>query len=145
MPIIRNIWKNVSMPLELHEDDRGVIVDIFYKEEVNHVNSIVSVKGALRGDHYHKKTTQHMLMVSGSMEYWYKPIDSPEPATCIVVKKGDIVTTPPLEIHALKMLEDGTEFITFSSGLRGGADYEADTFRIEPSLIPERTKPQANF
>ena len=145
MPIIRNIWKDVPTPLELHEDDRGAITDIFYKEEVNHVNSIISKKGALRGDHFHKKTTQHMLMVSGSMEYWYKHVDSKEPAICIIVKKDDIVTSPPFEIHALKMLEDGTEFITFSSGLRGGADYEADTFRIEPSLIPGRTKPQANF
>lgn len=145
MPTVRNIWKNVPAPLELHEDDRGAITDIFYKEEINHVNSIISKKGALRGDHYHKKTTQHILMLAGSMEYWHKQLDSQEPAKCIVVKKGDIITTPPFEIHALCMLEDNTEFITFSSGLRGGSDYEADTFRVEPSLIPGRAKPQAHF
>jgi dTDP-4-dehydrorhamnose 3,5-epimerase-like enzyme len=145
MPIVRNIWKDVPAPLELHKDDRGAIVDIFYKEEVNHVNSITSIKGALRGDHYHKKTTQHILMVSGSMEYWHKSVESNEPAEHIVVKKGDMVTTPPYEVHALRILEDDTEFITFSSGLRGGQDYEADTFRVEPSLIPGRTRSQAHF
>ena len=142
---IKNIWKNVSAPLELHEDGRGSIVDIFYNTELNHINSIKSVKGALRGDHYHKETTQHMLMVKGSMEYWYKPVDSEESPKYVVVKKGDLVTTPPNEIHSLKILEDNTEFITFSSGLRGGQDYEKDTIRVEPSLIPGRFKDQSHF
>ncbi len=135
---IRNIWKNVPAPLELHEDDRGKIVDIFFKENIEHVNSIVSKKGALRGDHYHKLTTQHMLMIKGSMEVWYKPADSNEQPKMVVAKAGDLVTNPPMEIHSLRILEDGTEFVTFSSGLRGGSDYEKDTFRVEPSLIPGR-------
>ncbi len=132
-------------PLELHEDGRGKIVDIFFKENIEHVNSIVSKKGALRGDHYHKLTTQHMLMVKGSMEVWYKPINSKEPPKMVVMKQGDLVTNPPMEVHSLRILEDNTEFITFSTGLRGGGDYEKDTFRVEPSLIPGRTTPQAHF
>ena len=27
---IKNIWKDIESPLELHTDDRGSIVDIFY-------------------------------------------------------------------------------------------------------------------
>ena len=142
---IKNIWEDVKVPLEIHEDDRGAIVDIFYDTEINHVNSIKSVKGALRGDHYHKQTTQYILMIKGSMEYWYKPFDSDEPAKQVVIKTGDLITTPSFEVHALKILEDGTEFMAFSSGLRGGQDYEKDTFRVEPSLIPGRIKPQAHF
>jgi len=34
---IRNIWKNVKEPLELHTDTRGSIVDLFYNEDINHV------------------------------------------------------------------------------------------------------------
>ena len=45
-----------------------------------------------------------------------------------------LVTTPPFEIHALKILENGNEFIVFSEGLRGGSDYEKDTFRV-PNII----------
>lgn len=132
----RNIWKNVESPLELHEDDRGKIVDIFYKENINHVAVITSKEGALRGDHYHKDATQHMLITKGALEYWYKPIESDEPARYETLRVGDLVSTPPLEIHALKIIEDN-EFIVFSEGLRGGKDYESDTFRVTPTIIGE--------
>ena len=132
-----NIWKNVIEPLELHEDNRGRLADIFYKKNINHVAVIDSKPNVLRGDHYHKHTTQHMLMVKGGLEYWYKPFNSDEPTKCVVVREGDIVTTPPLEIHALKILPEGNQFIVFSEGLRGGKDYELDTFRVKPSIIPK--------
>ena len=45
-----------------------------------------------------------------------------------------MVSTEPLEIHALECLGP-SEFIVFSTGLRGGNDYEADTYRdFEPIL-----------
>ena len=34
-------------------------------------------------------------------------------------------------VHALKILNQGCEFLAFSEGLRGGKDYEKDTFRVE--------------
>ena len=49
---------------------------------------------------------------------------------------GDMVSTPPNEIHALVIGDDGNEFIVFSQGLRGGSDYESDTFRVD-SIVPE--------
>jgi quercetin dioxygenase-like cupin family protein len=134
---IRNIWKGVPAPLELHEDARGRIVDIFYKHNINHVGVIdTHKKGTIRGNHFHKETTQHMLMTKGAMEYWHKPVDSDEPAECTVIRVGDFVSTPPNEIHALRFVEDDSQFIVFSEGLRGGKDYESDTFRV-PSIIPE--------
>jgi len=132
-----NIWQDVKAPLELHEDNRGKIVDIFYKENINHVVVIVSKAGALRGDHYHKVSTQHMLITKGSLEYWYKPVDSEQPSQCEVLKVGDMMTSLPNEIHALRILEDN-EFITFAEGLRGGKDYELDTIRVKPSIIPSK-------
>ena len=133
--IKRNVWKDVKDPLELHEDDRGRIADIFYQENIQHVAIIDSKAGSLRGDHYHKQTTQHMLITKGSLEYWHKPVDSDEPAECEILKEGDVVTTPPNEIHALRILEDN-QFVVFTEGVRGGKDYELDTFRVSPSIIP---------
>ena len=49
-------------------------------------------------------------------------------------KKGDYVSTPPYEIHALRIGPDGNQFVVFSEGTRGGLDYEKDTFRV-PSII----------
>ena len=74
--IIKNVWKDVREPLEIHTDDRGSIVDLFYSEDINHVATVTSAPNVIRGNHYHKETTQHMLMISGSMEYWYKKFGS---------------------------------------------------------------------
>ena len=133
----KNIWIDVEAPLELHEDNRGRIVDVFFKHNIEHVAVIDSKKGAKRGDHYHKHSVQHMLMTKGSMEYWYKPLNSEENPKCILLKIGDILTTPPDEIHALRFPEDA-QFIVFSEGVRGGKDYESDTFRIQGTIVPEK-------
>jgi len=138
---IKNIWKNVEEPLELHTDDRGSIVDIFYDDVIEHAAVINSKPNVLRGNHFHKHSTQHMLMTKGSLEYWWKPVDSNEPAKMVVAKVGDIVTTPPDEIHALVIREDGNQFIVFSEGVRGGMDYESDTFRVD-SIVPKDKLPK---
>lgn len=128
---IKNSWENVKEPLELHKDIRGSIVDLFYNENISHVAIVDSEPGAIRGNHYHKETTQHMLMTKGSLEYWYKPVGSNEKAEMIVAKEGDLVSTGPNEIHALKIGPEGNQFIVFSQGKRGGKDYESDTYRVD--------------
>jgi len=132
--IIRNIYKDQRAPLEIFKDNRGIITDIFYKEDIHHVAQIDSEPNVIRGNHYHKETTQHMLMIFGSMEYWYKNVGSKEEPKVVYLKKGDLISTPPLEIHTLKIGSEGNSFIVFSSGLRGGKDYEADTFRVDPII-----------
>tara|TARA_R110002012_G_scaffold289091_1_gene482011 strand:+ start:307 stop:714 length:408 start_codon:yes stop_codon:yes gene_type:complete len=132
----KNIWQNVKEPLELNEDDRGRIVDVFYKNNIDHVAVIDSKKGSIRGNHYHKLSTQHILITKGKLEYWYKPLNSEECANHVLLERGDILSTPPNEIHALKIIEDN-QFIVFSEGIRGGMDYESDTFRIDGTIIDE--------
>lgn len=116
-------------------DSRGDIADIFYKHPIDHVAIINSKKGSFRGDHYHKFTTQHMYMTHGSLRYYYrKTKEGNNLVKSITVKQGEMVTTPPYEVHALEILEDN-QFIVFSEGKRGGKDYESDTFRVKPTLI----------
>lgn len=117
-------------------DERGRISDILYKTPIEHVAVIESLSGgSIRGNHYHKQTTQHIFVTKGSLRYWYQPIDKSEPVRSIVVREYDLVSTPPLEIHALEIIEQN-QFVVFSHGLRGGDDYEADTFRVDPILTP---------
>ena len=118
-------------------DDRGRISDIFYKAEIEHVGIIESVKaGLIRGNHYHKQTTQHIFVTKGALRYWYRPVDGHEPVKSVVVQEYELVSTPSMEVHALEILEPN-QFIVFSSGLRGGKDYEADTFREIVILTPD--------
>lgn len=109
-------------------DDRGTIADVFYAEEINHVAVIHSTTGALRGNHYHRKTTQHTYVTSGAMRYFWQPLDESQPVQHVDLTAGDLVTSGPDEVHAMIMLEP-TVMMVFSTGLRGGKDYEADTVR----------------
>ncbi len=130
----KNIFDSSGNSLQTFKDERGVIADIFYKENFQHAAFIESKPNVIRGNHYHKYTTQHMIITKGSLQYWYKNYNSKDDVKMIELKKGDLVTTPPLEVHALKIGPDGNEFIVFTEGLRGGLDYEKDTFRV-PSII----------
>lgn len=130
----KNIFKSSNDNLQIFSDERGVIADIFYKEKFQHAAFIQSKPNVIRGNHYHKFTTQHMIITKGSMEYWYKNYNSESDSKMIILEKGDLVTTPPLEIHALKIGPYGNEFIVFTEGLRGGLDYEKDTYRV-PTII----------
>ena len=116
------------------KDSRGSISDIFYKKNINHATIIKSKAGVKRGDHFHKKTTQWMLITKGSLEYWFKAKGSKRKPKKVILKEGDIVETPPYEMHALKIIKRN-EFIVFTVGKRGGKDYESDTYRFLPSLI----------
>jgi dTDP-4-dehydrorhamnose 3,5-epimerase-like enzyme len=130
-----NVYKQ-NAPLEVFEDYRGIIADVFYKVNINHIAIISSVPNVIRGNHYHKETTQHMLMTKGSLNYWYKSVGSDEPAKMYKAVVGDLISTEPLEIHALEITEDGNEFVVFSEGKRGGTDYESDTYRVD-SIISQ--------
>ena len=117
-------------------DERGSISDIFYKANIEHVAIIKTLDRGriIRGNHYNKLTTQHIYMTKGSLRYWYREQDPNAPVKVIDVTEGHMVTTEPMEIHALECLEE-SEFIVFSTGLRGGNDYESDTYRdFEPIL-----------
>lgn len=133
--IKRNINNISGTSLELHSDERGYIVDLFYNEHINHVAKIVSTPNVIRGNHYHKETTQHMLMTKGYLEYWYRDAHSEESPQMVLAEAGDIISTGPNEIHALKIGPQGNEFIVFSEGTRGGKDYESDTYRVD-NIIP---------
>lgn len=124
-----NIYRS-HPELENHTDHRGSINDVIYNKNINHVAIIESHALVERGNHFHKETTQHILILEGSLTYYYKEPNNSE------IKKyeifvGDIVSTPPYEIHALKIGPNGCKFLVFSEGKRGGKDYESDTYRTD--------------
>jgi dTDP-4-dehydrorhamnose 3,5-epimerase-like enzyme len=118
-------------------DTRGSIADIMYKADINHVAIIETHQGGvIRGNHYHKLSTQHIFMTKGSLRYWYQPTDKSETIKSVLLKEYELISTPPYEVHALEMI-DKSQFIVFSHGLRGGKEYEKDTFREIMILTPE--------
>lgn len=110
------------------KDERGEIIDLLENETINAVTLITFHKGAVRGNHYHKQTTQWNYLISGSVKLVSQVPGEPSVET--VMKPGDFIVTGPEVRHALVGLVD-SELMVFTKGPRGGKEYESDTFRLE--------------
>lgn len=126
-----NINKHTEQGLGQHTDTRGTITDIFYARAMNHGCIITNQPDAVRGNHYHKLTTQYTLVIDGTLDYYSKPMDSDDPPQMFAAGHGDMIISEPGEIHAMKAGEHGCTFMAFAEGPRGGEDYETDTYRVE--------------
>ncbi len=133
---VKNIWKKVEPPLEMHTDERGNITDIVYGQKFDYLTIVNSVPNIFRGNHYHKFTHQWILVTKGSMIYDFRSDLKDKSTKSKEVFEGDLIYTPPMEVHALEIGKDGCQFITFGQGKRAGKDYESDTFRV-PSIFPK--------
>ena len=126
-----NIYNNSEPGLENFSDNRGTIADIFFKQSINHGCIITNSPGAVRGNHYHKFTTQYTYILSGTLTYYSKSLGGNELTDVFDAVAGDMIISEPLEIHAMRAGTDGCTFIAFAEGPRGGADYETDTYRVD--------------
>lgn len=115
-----------------HNDDRGIIIDLVENQNINAITYISFYAGAVRANHYHKKTTQWNYVLRGRIKLVTQFEDGP---ICeLILNKGDLVVTVPMEKHALVGIEQ-SEMLVFTEGPRGGKEYESDTFRLEQPLI----------
>ena len=58
-------------------DDRGEITDIAENVPFNSLTLITSSKGAVRGNHYHKRTTQYTYIIEGTCRYYSQKPGAP--------------------------------------------------------------------
>lgn len=107
------------------EDHRGVIQDVIGK--IDSVTRITTVAGAVRGNHYHRETTQWTLVLSGQLV-----MASGDAKT--LMGPGQVVKHEPGVPHAWKAISD-SECLVFTKGPRSGEDYESDVVRLEEPLL----------
>ena len=131
-----NIYQHGFEGMGGFQDERGLIVDIFHKLPVNSCALITNTPGAIRANHYHKKTIQYTYILEGTLTYYWKPVEGDEPAESYPAAEGDFITSDPNEIHAWKAGPDGCKVLALAAGVRGGTDYEDDTFRVD-SIVPK--------
>ncbi|MEM7406259.1 MAG: cupin domain-containing protein [Pseudomonadota bacterium] len=98
--------------------------------------AISSTAGSVRANHFHKEDWHYCYMVTGGMNYWFRPVGSSEQPHCIRVEAGQMIFTPAMEEHAMEFTEDSV-FINFANRQRDQASYEQDLVRID--LIPVAT------
>jgi quercetin dioxygenase-like cupin family protein len=112
-------------------DQRGEITDIIDGIDVNSITLITSKKGSVRGNHFHKLTTQYVFLIEGKLEYYSQKDEQRIEKN--ILDKGDFVETPENVKHAFKALEDSV-FIACCRGLRAGKQYEDDTYRLDKPI-----------
>lgn len=115
-----------------HVDARGEMSYLLDKSTpITSALFITCKKGAIRANHYHKKDAHYSYMVKGSMEYAYKDVsDKCAKEQRVIIKKGEMVETPPMTMHAMRFLEDSI-FIALTTEARDQKKYEKDTVRVK--------------
>jgi len=126
---------DVVRPLEApFVDARGTIQPIL-SEEVRDVAIISSVKGAVRANHYHRTDSHYSYVMSGSLEYVWRPVGSTDAPARRVIHAGEMFFTPAMVEHAMVFLED-TVFLNLAANARAHEDYEADVVRVPLVTAP---------
>lgn len=121
----------LAHPPHTRQDQRGEIIDILVKENIEYVTLITSVAGTTRGNHYHKETVQSVYVLQGKLKMLTRLPGEPVVATMLA--KGDLAVTGRMEEHSMTALVDSS-FMVFTQGVRGGEDYEKDTYRLAEPL-----------
>lgn len=110
-------------------DNRGAIQPIV-EADIRTVQIITSRKGTVRGNHYHKTDWHYCYVVSGSIDYYHRPVGSKDKPEHVLVKTGQVFFTPSMVEHAMVFSEE-TVFLHISANHRDQEHYEADLVRVE--------------
>lgn len=116
-----------DMQLEKHKDKRGVIEDLYVGKDFS-VTRITFKKGAIRGNHYHKKTVQYDIVVDGKLEVYRNA------GFDCNLTESEAAFHGEFEAHAYKALKD-SEMISICIGKRIGKNYSKDTYKLETPLV----------
>lgn len=107
-----------------NKDARGSIVSVV-EEKTNNISIINCNSKTIRSNHLHKKDWHFMYILKGLMEYFFI---SENKIFFMKLKKGDVVFTPPKEIHAT-YFPVKTVLLVASKNKRDQITYEKDTIR----------------
>lgn len=129
---VNNMQKTIIKKIDpVFEDNRGAIYDLI-EEDIRHTGLITFVKGAKRGNHYHKKSTQYTYIVEGVIELLVKDWGAKDALLeKFIMKKGDLAIIPPLVMHTFCALEPST-ILDCTTESRKQDGYEDDTVRVDP-------------
>ena len=110
-------------------DARGAIQPLL-EREMRSALLISSKAGTVRANHYHKSDWHYCYVVSGSIEYYHRPVGSTAEPEKLVVRAGEMFFSPAMVEHAMVFPED-TVFLTLSRNPRDQEAYEGDLVRTK--------------
>ena len=124
----RSNTPRVENDILTHTDDRGSIFNIIHNP-VGAVAIITSKTDTVRANHWHREDAHLCYVISGSIEYYERPVGSKVEPRRFVIKSGEAFYTGSRMEHAMHFLED-TVFLTLGRLSRTPTDYENDLVRL---------------
>ena len=121
-----NGTKTVSVK-PVHVDARGSIFDLV-EDAVAHVGMVTFTKGAVRGNHYHKVSTQYSYVISGELNIFTSCIDGSD-KRIERLGPGSLSTIPPGIVHKYAALTEAT-MLDIATLSRLSNQFETDTVRV---------------
>ena len=108
-----------------HIDDRGTICQILSIPN-SQVNYLFTKKGAIRGDHYHKKNREYFFVISGKVQITAYSVKEPGEKEERVFEAGDLFLVEPYLMHSFVFLEDTQMTVIYDLGIE--SDGEKDIY-----------------
>lgn len=94
---IKNYCENI--------DERGSLIGLINFGTWEEINIITSKKGALRGNHFHKYTSEIFIILEGEIEVSVNKIGKKD-IEKYLVKKGDVFLIKPMVNHVFEVKKD---------------------------------------
>lgn len=94
-----------------HQDPRGSITGIINSGQWEELNYITSVKNTIRGNHYHKTTTELFIILSGIIKVTFERIENDKATSEFEIKhfkSRDAFIVNPNTSHTFEILEDSS-------------------------------------
>ena len=92
-----------SYDLAVHEDNRGVFVEVLKAKNFGQISIITIKKGKERGNHYHHTKCEKFLILSGAAKFTHQNILTQEiKVISVSEKKYEIIETIPGWSHVIK-------------------------------------------
>lgn len=99
-------------------------------EKFTHTAILESAPGSIRANHWHKTDWHYTYVISGEVEYCWRPVGSTAAPSVKVFRQGTMFFTPPHLEHAM-VFRDRATIITFAKNARSEHQtHEDDLVRV---------------
>ena len=91
----------------VHEDERGRFIEVWRGKDFEEINFLEIKKGVTRGNHYHKRNRELMIVTRGRLRLRIENLQTGATAET-VVEEGDSVVIEPYDLHTFTADEDAS-------------------------------------
>jgi dTDP-4-dehydrorhamnose 3,5-epimerase-like enzyme len=122
--------EQVAVPLDAPFVNQNGTIQNLLLERFTSAALISSVRGAIRANHYHKTDWHYSYVVSGVIEYFWRPVGSRDRPKHARFPAGTMFFSPPMVEHAMFFPEESA-FVTFAKNIRDHEHHEDDVVRVD--------------